>query len=179
MHPRIAELIEYIDDQTARLRAAYHSVPREQRAVRPAPDRWSPAEVVHHVVIVERRIALRLATLIEQARTLPPESDSTPTFPNAVTNRVENRDQRFRTSEAGEPHNTDPGRVWDDLAEARQDLKQVIATGDGLQLGAVSAPHPALGPFTAYDWIAFAGAHAARHADQIREMAASTKAASV
>ena len=52
---------------------------------------------------------------------------------------------------------------------ARRDLMAVIVTGDGLALGAVSAPHPALGSFSVYDWIAFVGAHAARHADQIRE----------
>jgi len=40
-------------------------------------------------------------------------------------------------------------------------------------LCAVSAPHPALGAFSGYDWIAFVGAHAARHADQIREDAVS------
>jgi hypothetical protein len=51
--------------------------------------------------------------------------------------------------------------AWDDFVAARHDLLAVIATGDGA-LGAVSAPHPALGVFSGYDWIAFVGAHAAR-----------------
>jgi hypothetical protein len=53
---------------------------------------------------------------------------------------------------------------------ARQGVVAVVHSGDGLALGAVSAPHPALGVFSGYDWIAFVGSHAARHADQIREM---------
>ena len=57
--------------------------------------------------------------------------------------------------------------------ETRRALKEVIASGDGLALGAVSAPHMRLGDLTADEWIAFAGAHAARHADQIREMTVS------
>jgi hypothetical protein len=59
----------------------------------------------------------------------------------------------------------------------RRDLLDVIASGDGLDLGAVSASHPRLGAFTGYEWIAFVGSHAARHADQIREMHLSRESA--
>jgi len=170
MHPRIAELVAYIDAQHEVLRTAFESVPVEQRGVRPTPDRWSPAEVVHHLTIVERRLAQRLADLVAEARAMEPERDTTSLFPMPVTTKVATRNRRFTTSELGEPRDTDPSRVWEEFENCRQELKQVIASGDGLQLGNVHAPHPALGPFSAYEWIAFAGAHAARHADQIREM---------
>jgi hypothetical protein len=52
---------------------------------------------------------------------------------------------------------------------ARSELEAAIADADGLALGEVTAPHPALGTFTGYDWIAFAGTHVARHAAQILE----------
>jgi len=73
MHPRTAELIGFLDDADGALRAAYDAVPAERRAERPAPDRWSPAEIVHHLAIVERRVTQRIATPPEQARALPPE----------------------------------------------------------------------------------------------------------
>jgi hypothetical protein len=170
MHPRLAELLRYMDDQAAVLRAAYDAVPPERRTVRPSPDRWSPAEVVHHVAITERRLAQRMAALIEQARALPPERDASPILPTLGTGRVLDRTKRFVTSEAGQPRDTDAARVWEEFDAARRALKDVIVTGDGLALGEVSAPHPALGSFDGYQWIAFAGAHAGRHADQIREM---------
>ena len=176
MHPRITELLVYLDSHTVNLRSAYESVPADRRAVRPSPDRWSPAEVVHHLVIVERRLSQRLASLIEQARALPPEADESSLFPMANATRVEIRDRRFKTSEASEPRDTDPARVWNEFLDTRTELERVIATGDGLQLGAVTAPHPVLGAFSAYEWIAFAGAHASRHADQIREIGASAAA---
>jgi hypothetical protein len=69
-----------------------------------------------------------------------------------------------------EPRDTDPVGVWNEFVDARQEVVRVIRTGDGLALGAVSAPHPALGQFSGYEWIAFIGSHAARHAEQIREM---------
>jgi len=172
MHPRITELLEYVEAQTESLRDAYESVPLDQRTVRPAPGRWSPAEVVHHLVIVDRRIAKRLAGLIEQARALPPETETTSVLSSRNTRAAIDRTARFTTSEAAEPRDTDAARVWDDLVDVRRELTQLIATGDGLALGAVSAPHPILGEFSGYDWIAFVGSHAARHADQIREASA-------
>ncbi|HYV96027.1 MAG TPA: DinB family protein, partial [Gemmatimonadaceae bacterium] len=63
MHPRLAELTEYIDREAGVLRSAYDRVPDDRRAVRPSPDRWSPAEIVHHVTIVERRLVMRLRAM--------------------------------------------------------------------------------------------------------------------
>jgi hypothetical protein len=40
----------------------------------------------------------------------------------------------------------------------------------------VSWPHPRFGPLTGYQWIAFSGAHEARHAAQIREIAEQLRA---
>jgi hypothetical protein len=170
MHPRISELLRYIDEGAAELRAAFEAVPPDRRAVRPAPDRWSPAEVVHHVTIVERRLVARMTSFVEQASALPPEEDSSPILPTLRIARAVDRTRRLVTSEMAEPRGTDVARVWDDFEDTRRALKEVIERANGLALGSVSAPHPALGEFNGYEWIAFAGAHAARHADQIREM---------
>jgi DinB family protein len=169
MHPRISEVIRYIDEQAAVLRAAFESVPPDRRASRPTPDRWSPAEVVHHVIIVERRVVHRLRSFIDQTPRIGLEQDTSPILPTLNTVRAVDRTRRFVTSDAAEPRQTDAARVWDDFEETRRALKEVIASGDGLALGSVSAAHPALGELNGYGWIAFAGMHAARHAAQIRE----------
>lgn len=44
MHPRIAELVACLDAETEKLGRLYESIPAERRAVRPAADRWSPAD---------------------------------------------------------------------------------------------------------------------------------------
>jgi hypothetical protein len=173
MHPRLTELLDYVHAQTEELRKAYDAVPSDRRTVRPEPGRWSPAEIVNHLVIVDRRINQRFRTLIEDARSLPPESDSSPILSATIAGRVTTRDRRFTTSEASEPRDTDPSRIWDELAAVRRELADVVATADGLALGKVFAPHPAFGPISGYDWLAFVGAHAARHAEQIREQLSS------
>lgn len=169
MHPRTTELLQYIDDQTAELRAAFESVPEERRAVRRAPDRWSPAEVVHHIVIVERRIAPLLRALVEQARAIGPEPDESSVLAIIEPARFVERTRRIQTGDAAKPRDTNVATVWTEFDEARRELRSVIVSGDGLALGEVSAPHPAAGPLSGYGWIAFVGAHAARHAAQIRE----------
>jgi len=169
MHPRITELLEYIDRQAATLRNEFEAILPQRRGVRPGPDRWSPAEVVHHVTIVERRLANRLRALAEQARSFPPEHDDSSVFTVVDPNRFVSRVNRFKTPEVGEPRDTDASRVWSDFEAARRELNDVIRSADGLALNEVSAPHPALGPLSGYGWIAFAGAHAARHAAQIKE----------
>jgi DinB superfamily len=173
MHPRIAELLRYIDEQAAVLRAAFDAVPPDRRAARPAPERWSAAEIVHHVTIVERRLVQRLRAFVEEARALPPEQDASPILSTLRSARSVDRSRRLVASSAAEPRDTDATRVWADFDEAHRALKDVVASGDGLALGAVSGPHPALGELNGYEWIGFAGAHVARHAEQIREMSAS------
>ena len=170
MHPRLTELLNYVDRETANLRDVYESVPPDRRNVRTDPARWSPAEIVKHLAIVDQRIAQRLSALIEEARALPPETDESPSLPAPLIARVLDRSGRFKTSQAGEPVDADPERVWDELMAARRSLVDIVSKADGLALSQVSAPHPALGTFTGYEWIAFVGAHAGRHAAQIREM---------
>ena len=172
MHPRTAELLAYLDEADAALRAAYDAVPAERRAERPTPDRWSPAEVVHHLAIVERRVAQRIAALVEEARALPAETDASPVLPTLTARRLVDRTRRIVAGEASQPRDTEAGRAWADLDETRRALKEIVAGADGLALGQVHAPHPALGDISGYEWIAFVGAHEARHAAQIREDAA-------
>jgi hypothetical protein len=169
MHPRTIELLGYIESRTAELRAAFDAVPGDRRAVRPAPDRWSPAEVVHHVTIVERLLTRRLHGLIEEAKAIGRDPDESSILEQLGARRAESRSRRIVTGQVAEPRDTNVATLWSDFDATRRALTDVIVAGDGLALGEVSAAHPALGPLTGYGWIAFIGSHAARHAAQIRE----------
>jgi hypothetical protein len=169
MSGRMNELVTYLDEAAGQLRRAFEAVPAERRAMRPAPERWSPAEVVHHVAIVERGMAARIGALIEEARRLEPDRDESSILTKIDTATARNRARKIVTSERLQPRDTDATRVLAEYDSARESLKQVLAGADGVALGAVSAQHPALGMLNGYEWIAFVGSHTARHAEQIKE----------
>jgi hypothetical protein len=169
MHPRIAELLDYVQRQNRVLRAAYDAVPDARKNRRPAPERWSAAEVVRHVTLVNQSLIRALARLVEQAAALPRETETGRVIMTIDVARMIDRTRKFVAADSAQPRDTDPARVWTDFDDTARDLSQTIVGADGLAMGAVSADHPYLGMFSGYEWIVFAGAHAARHAEQIRE----------
>src|SRR5258708_34398504 len=44
MHPRLAELLDYLDAARARVLGEAARLPRDRWGIRPEPDRWSVAE---------------------------------------------------------------------------------------------------------------------------------------
>ena len=173
MHPRTEELLQHLDKQHERLRRAVEDVPRERRETKPQPERWSVAEVVEHLSIVETRIGRVFAAKLTEARAagLGREQDASPVVGTIDMDRVLDRTRRITAAEAALP----PGRLdadaaWEALERARDALCNSLRDADGLALGDVVHPHPVLGPINLYQWIAFVGGHEARHAAQVMEL---------
>jgi uncharacterized damage-inducible protein DinB len=173
MHPRTEELLHHLDTQHERLRAAVERVSPDRREVKPSADRWSVAEVVEHLSIVERRLERVFTSKLAEARAagLGPERDQSPVVGTIDMDRVLDRSRRIRASEGALPSGKlDVGAAWAALERSRQALRDSVAQSDGLALGDVVQPHPVLGPINLYQWIAFVGAHEARHTAQIIEL---------
>src|ERR1051326_5285418 len=83
MHPRTNELLTNLESQRAVLREAFERIPSDQRDRRPAADRWSPANIIEHLAIVEGRIAGRFAGLIADAKAngVAAEASTAPILP--------------------------------------------------------------------------------------------------
>jgi hypothetical protein len=171
MHPRTEELLAYLDEQRAVLRSAFDAIPLEARNRPPAPDQWSPTGIVEHLAIVDRRIAKVLATRIAEGRAAgaAPETSTDPILPTIETTRLLNRATRVAAPQVLHPTGLDADAAWAALERATIELRASIAEGDGLALSTITHPHPLFGPMSLYYWIAFVGAHEARHAAQIRE----------
>jgi hypothetical protein len=171
MHPRTLELLNYLEDQRAVLKAAFDSVPLDLRAEPPIPGRWSAAGVVEHVAIVEGRVAGLLSSRIAEARAegLERERHATPILPTIGLNRVLDRTGRLTAPDVVRPSGVAPDAAWDAVETAGAAIRRALHEGDGLALGSLTAPHPLFGSLSFYEWFAFVGAHEARHAAQIRE----------
>ena len=169
MHPRTRELIDYLDTQRAALRKAYDAVPAGLRDRKPAPDRWSAANIVEHLAIVEGRIAGRFAGLIAEARAngLAAETATDPILPSVDLSKVGDRTTRINAPDPIQPTGLTADAAWTALEASRAALKETLNAGDGLAIGTISSPHPLFGPMPLYQWYAFLGAHEARHTAQL------------
>ena len=181
MHPRLAAVIEHADAARAELLAAVDTIPEELREARPSEQSWSAAEVLEHLMRVEKGVAKLLALKIG-------ELQSSPEPPREGPGMVAITDARFgilasRANRIDAPERVIPeGEMSAEsaraaLMETRGILLDQLHAGDGLAFSGVTHPHPFLGTLDLYEWVYFVGAHERRHAEQVCELAAHFTAA--
>jgi len=175
MHPRMQQVLDLIEENFQHLKETADAVPAELRERQPADGCWSVAHILDHLSIVETMMAQRVTQALADARAggLRAETDDAPLDLSADFARVADRAQKRVSPERAHPS---PNARFDAartaLDSAHQLAVQAFAAGDGLALGEVEMPHPALGPLNLYQWAIATAGHEARHAVQIREAAA-------
>jgi DinB superfamily len=173
MHSHLEEVFSRLDRSRAALRAAVDSVPREARETRPAPDRWSAAEVVEHLSIVERIFGGRIEQAIAaRAAELNRESSDRVQLPDAIVARMADRVNKRQAVEAAQPTGTlSCEAAWTAFTKGHERVSASVGAADGLALGEVTVDHPFFGTLTIYQWIELMAAHEGRHTEQIKEIA--------
>lgn len=181
MHPRVQETLEYLDAQRAALRDAVELVPAAQRQRQPGPDRWSVAQVLQHLMLIETGIGKLVAKLVNKAKAdgLGPEIETSSILNTNEAAKIGDRTTRVTAPEFVRPQSgVDAVSAWSALEQTREILRAAVIAGDGLALSQLIYPHPVLGPINLYQWILFVGSHEARHTTQIREIADELNASS-
>jgi len=181
MHPRVQEVLTELDTKRKSLESAIAALPAAFHGSRPAPERWSVAEIVEHLGIVEARIAQMLKEKLDAARSsgLGAETDTTPVAPMLDVAAVVDRSKPIVASEASQPRaGLSTNEALEALSQRRKELRDAIVAADGLALGSVEASHPRLGTLNVYQWLLFLAGHEGRHTDQIRETATAVLAQS-
>ena len=178
MHPRTEELLAYLDKERAALRTAFDSIPAALAERAPAPDSWSATQCIEHLAIVGELIAMRINKHVGDAKAngLARESEVDPILPRTNVDMVLDRKTRLTAPDPIQPTGVSAAAAWAAIEHAGASMREAVKAADGYALGAVSWPHPRFGPLTGYQWIAFSGAHEARHAAQIREIAEQLRA---
>ena len=174
MHQRLEELFDYLKVRRAALREAVDAVPASRRNERPEPDRWSVAEVLEHLALVEARFKNLLGDRLAEAKAagLAREADT-----GAITGTYNpapmlDRSDKHKAPDVVEPKGAEWQAAWNKLEDVRQTFLDVYSAGDGLALGNVEMKHPRLGVMNLYQWGLWLGAHEARHTEQVHEIAA-------
>ena len=174
MHAHLLDVLARLDRSRAELGAAVESIAVGLRQQRPAADRWSTAEVLEHLSLVERLITGRMVDAIASARGrgLAAETAARAPLPDAIETRMADRSNRRNAPEASIPTGTvDAGAALRAIEEGHYRLRALAGDVDGLALGEVTFEHPFFGPMTVYQWIELMAAHELRHTEQIREIA--------
>jgi hypothetical protein len=180
-HARTRELLDHVGRNRDLLRDALGEVPPDLRERKPAPDRWSAAEVLEHLAIVEASVAALLDRGLRAAQAagpLPADPDDAPVVWSIDAAQLLDRERpreaprRIRPSEGWTAE-----QAWQALERSRADLRRVVLAADGLATASIRAPHPFLGELSFHQWVAFVGFHEARHAAQVRAVAAALRGA--
>jgi hypothetical protein len=174
MHAHLRDVLARLDRTRGALRQAIDAIPPSQQRQRPAPERWSAAEIIEHLTLVERLFSGRIATAIDAARTsLAAETGARVALPEAIEQRMGDRVNKRNAPDAALPTGTvDIAAGWAALESGHQSLRALVTALDGLALGEVILDHPAFGSLNVYQWIELMAAHEARHMLQVRELAA-------
>src|SRR5262245_8229305 len=175
MHTHLTEVLSRLDRARATLRSAVDAIPPAQQRQRPAPDRWSAAEVLEHLTMVERIFGGRIIKAVDEARTAGLASEAHPRspLPDPVEQRMADRVNKRQAPETAHPTgNVDVATGWATLQSNDAALRAALAGCDGLALSQVTLDHPSFGTMTVYQWVELMAAHEGRHTEQIREIAA-------
>jgi len=144
----------------------------EQRAFKPAGDRWSIADCIEHAVVVESRVLGNIQKTLEAPA--PSEKPDTAGKDRVIIEQVPVRS----TPVQGPPALMPTGR-WADCDEALREFEAArertlqFATSTEADLRAYTFPHPVLGPLDCYQWLLAIAAHCQRHVHQMEEIKAS------
>jgi uncharacterized damage-inducible protein DinB len=174
MHPRLAELVAYLDEQRAALLAAVDAVPPERRDVRPTADEWSVAEVLDHLQIVEHGTTRLLTRRFARAREagIPPESRHDSVLGALDHTGLLDAPPRVAPEMVRPRADARAADALAALADARAELRRLLESAAGLDLTRVTASHAFLGEIDAYQWVLFLAHHERRHVGQIARQAA-------
>ena len=140
---------------------------------KPAPDRWSVAEVSEHITLAEDFLAKMVQDQIMKTPEAPAEKRAAVKGKEEqIMKMVPDRSKKAQAPAELQPHHAFASR--EELLKAfnsKRDanIKYIKETKD--ELHAHIAPSP-LGEFDAYQWIIFMAAHSKRHTAQIEEVKA-------
>src|SRR4029453_712708 len=154
MHPRTAELLRHLDANRVALHAAVAGDPSSLRETRPAPDRWSVAEVLEHLARVEEQLTRFLGAKRSEARSagaLEPGGEVSPVVQSVDQRRLVDRSRRITAGDRVLPRGEmDSIAALTALEKSRLALRDLVTAYDGVNLGAFTHPHPVLGVIDGY-----------------------------
>jgi hypothetical protein len=163
-------IIDKLGSAQRRLLHSADAVPSNHWKTRPDQDKWSAAELVAHLILVERAVVGAADRIAQKT----PKRFSFFSRLHLPIGLVEARLIRQKAPESVTPEMVEEKETM--LAGLREMRERTLAFLDETKdrnLSEYRWRHPFLGSFDVYEWFQFVAAHQARHEKQMREIAAS------
>ena len=146
---------------------------QKQWTFKPAPDRWSVAEVAEHITVSETTIMGLIQHPLMQSPAAPEKREQVKGKDQLILEKVPDRSHKAQAPEMLRPTGrwateADLAKVFEDARKANMDY--IRTTNDDLRDHFFD--HPAFGTLDGYQWLLLLGTHSARHTAQIEEVKA-------
>jgi hypothetical protein len=163
--------IQYLEKTRQGVVDATKGLTPAQWSFKPAPDRWSVAEVTEHIAAAED---LLYGMIQEQAMKAPARAagEDVKAIDELVLTAIPDRSHKAQAPEPLKPTNRfgSPEAAIKHFEESRAKTEAFAKTGQGLRDHAADSP---LGKkLDPYEWVLFIAAHSERHTKQILEVKA-------
>jgi hypothetical protein len=163
--------VQYLNQTLEGVVKATDGLSEAQWNFKPAPDRWSVAEVTEHIAAAEDYL---MTMIQEQVMTAPgrTNAEDVVTIDALVLTAIPDRTHKAQAPEPLRPDNRfgSPQKSLEHLKESRAKTIAFVKKTPGLRDHAVDSP---LGKqLDGYEWILFIAAHSERHTKQINEVKA-------
>ena len=170
----LAGVLESLERSRAGLREALDLVPSPLRDRAPTAGRWSAAEVVEHLALVEERYGGILAAGIAgvDAAMAGADAHEAADLPPTVGAMLADRGARRVAPEVVQPAGMACDAAFARLEAARETTCRLLRDADARPWSRIIHEHPRFGALNVFQWGRFLAAHESRHAAQIREIAA-------
>lgn len=179
----VAEAFARLDRSRATLCGAVDAVPAALRDYPPGPDRWSVANVLEHLSLVDERCMANLAPKIADACAsgLGLDDAGAAILSTELEVKIVDRAERRAAPDPLHPSGLAYAAAWERAQAARAAFRTLVTTAaaGGVALSRVIHEHPRFGALSVYQWARFLAAHEMRHAEQIREIASQLAAVKI
>jgi uncharacterized damage-inducible protein DinB len=168
----IADVYAANDKIRERLKETVRNLTDEQLNYLPEGEKWTVAQIVEHLSLVEDGMTRISAKLLNEAKENGKASDGTVKISEDFLRKIGGaRQQKFEAPERAHPKSGQT--VPESLAkmeENRKRLNELCPLFESVECADYKFPHPAFGELTAHEWLALLGGHEMRHIEQIKRI---------
>ncbi len=143
----------------------------EQANALPDGEKWTIAQIVEHIAIVQNGMTRISAKLLNEAKADGKTSDGKVLISDDFSQKAAGaREQKFEAPDRVLPTgNQTIAESIEKLKESEKGLKDLQPMFETVECSDHKFPHPAFGDLTAHEWLALVGGHEFRHLQQIKK----------